>query len=88
MVELRFVPQSLQGWGLAISVLTGLVWIGASLRASRRHEHENPNTRGDQRRCEVVHRQGGVVPSREWMNSKVPPRGSENSTVMRFTTTL
>ena len=35
VVELRFVPQSLR-WGLAISVLTGLVWIGASLRASRR----------------------------------------------------
>ena len=37
VVELRFVPRSLH-WGLAISVLTGVVWIGVGRwAASRRH---------------------------------------------------
>ena len=37
VVELRFVPRSLH-WGLAISVLTALLWIGSGRwAASRRH---------------------------------------------------
>ncbi len=36
VVELRFVPRSFH-WGLVISVLAGVAWIGANRWASRRH---------------------------------------------------
>ena len=53
-------------------------------------EHDDAGARGGQRRRDLNPLPGrcGAGAQGEWMKSNVPPRGSENSTVMRFAMTL